>query len=865
MKKYLRGLFVMLSVLFLLMSTAFASSDYTITDIRLTDLKGNAIEYDGGSCMVNVTVTKNTNVADGYVVISTYTEDETLIGFNYLFTSLEEGKSATLGALVSPPADTKIGKVKAMVWDSLDGMTPLAASKTLVPGEEIEEEPIPTRVVQIDGTLINEVAEADTNYNGVIINTVTENNITWYKTTLNIKKSSTTSYRNVDEYEFKDAKLYVNDFFYDDLDNSANIYDVRELIANSTGDTVLIDNNNDGYYDIVKIDVYAITQVVQVKASEDETIVRFIPLIQPSGAGAPGTILEVTADDLEQGDKVVSVVKDGANTTLDALASNDVVAIKYNLGTEGTATGYGKYVDIIASTKTASGVYTSYDPDTDLYTVGGVQYEDIGGAFAISTVGNTYTLYLDPFGRIYNAQEVEVPKNYAIVERYVKTDELGGSEYDYIDIVTLDGQQKRLFIDPVLNADYVLRTGTNDITYSCTVNAGVSMANRFISYKVKASTGRVKSIERETAVEFRDSFYNASTNRLDKTLSPDAVVLDAVEYTRAVNDTSKLDSSLYRASALSALDENVEYTGYLLDKDDASNQYSYVVITKAGALYGPSADFAVAAVNASAASMAYIDDEEVYALRVAGSEEQLLIDLYAEIYVNGVLVTDGDYSTSSYEDGVAYLKKGSAFFYTVNQYGYVDRIDVIFTNGSTQSAMQTILKMPIAANAADPRVKLAAAMVDDEVITADWYNKMDESGLEATRELVQIFVAPVISTSQSSVSFAELKSATAADGYDSEGKSLEGKMYIDTEKDYSFAIAADANIYSVNAVDLRASDAVGEGLFCGIWMQYADANGRAWLADDVANEYDFTDDVQYALVMAVDGVVTNAVVFDWVE
>lgn len=598
MKKCFSGLFVMIATVLMLVSTAFAATDYTITDIKLTDLLGNSMEYTEGSCMVNVSVTKNNEVADGYVVISSYTEDETLIGFNYLYASLDVGESATLGALVSPPADTKIGKVKAMVWNSLAGMTPLAASKTLVPGEEVE---------------------------------------------------------------------------------------------------------------------------------------------------------------------------------------------------------------------------------------------------------------------------IEVPKNYAIVERYVKTDELGGSEYDYIDIVTLDGQQKRLFIDPVLNADYVLRTGTNDITNSYTVNAGVSMANRFISYKLKTSTGRVISIERETAVEFNDSFYNASTNRLDKPLSSDAVVLDAVEYTRAVNNTSKLDSSLYKASALSALVENVEYTGYLLDKDDASNQYSYVVITKAGALYGPSADFAVAAANASVSYVVYVDDEEAYALRVAGSDEPLLIDLYAEIYVNGVLVTDGDYSTSSYEDGVAYLKKGSAFFYTVDQYGLVDRIDIIYSNGATQSDMQTILKTPVATNAADPRVKLTAAMVDDEVITADWYNKMDESDLVATRELVQIFVAPVISASANSVSFAELKVATAADGYDSEGKSLEGKLYIDTEKDYSFAIAEDVNIYSVDASNLNARDAVDYGFFYGIRAQYADANERAWLADDVANEYDFTDDVQYALVMAVDGVVTNAVVFDWVE
>lgn len=65
MKKYLSALFVLVATLLVLASTAFAATDYTITNIRLTDLKGNSIEYTEGSCMVNVTVTKNNDVADG--------------------------------------------------------------------------------------------------------------------------------------------------------------------------------------------------------------------------------------------------------------------------------------------------------------------------------------------------------------------------------------------------------------------------------------------------------------------------------------------------------------------------------------------------------------------------------------------------------------------------------------------------------------------------------------------------------------------------------------------------------------------------------------------------------------------------------
>lgn len=725
----------------------------------------------------------------------------------------------------------------------------------------------------VDGTLINTPTESPA---GVVTvdHPATSSDPAWYATTLNIKKSATSSAKYADDYELKDAKLYVNGFEFGDFKN-ANDTTFNDMIAASTGDMVLIENTNDRFYDIVMIDVYAIAQVTQVRTSEDKTTIRLTAMTKPSGIPniTPPTI-EINKSDLEDGKKVVNVTKDGVATTLEGLAIDDVVAVKYNC----SQATFGDYIDIIASTKTASGVYTSYDPDTKLYTVGGVQYEDIGGAFTGRNPGDTFTLRLDAFDRVYAADVEVVSKNYAIVERFVKTSEAGGSEYDYIDIVTLDGQQKRLFIDSNFDADTVFRTGTNDITHNYTTNAGVSMANRFISYKVRPSTGRVTSVVRETAQLIKtgssEVFYNASTNRLGSALTSTAVVLDAVAYTKEATKLSgaKLNPTLYKASSLSNLVENVAYEGYLIHKTEGSNQYAYVVITSAGALYSTNSDFAVVAANAAASSKVYADDEELYALKIAGADEALKVATNAEIYVDGAKVTDADNTNTDYESGLSKLTKGSVFFYTVDQYGYVDRIDVVFTNGASQTAMQTALKTnAVAANAADTRVDIdASAMTSTKVITADWYNKLDDSALVATNELVQMFIAPVLSASASSVSFAELKTATAGDGNDGNGVALNGKQYVDTSKDYSFSIAADANIYSVDASNLSDKAAVTLGAFQGIRANLADANERAWLSTTVAKdassfEYDYTADVQYALVMAVDGVVTNAVVFDNVQ
>ncbi|MEE0943855.1 MAG: S-layer homology domain-containing protein [Clostridia bacterium] len=762
----------------------------------------------------------------------------------------------------------------------------------------------------VDGTLINAAVESDTNYNGVIINTKgagTSADPTWYETVLNIKKSAGVSAKNSNDYKLKNADLYVNGFFYDDLDTGANTAEIRDLIANSTGDMVLIENDGDQHYDVVMIDVYAIAQVTQVKTSADKTTVRFTALTQPSGAGTPGTTYEATAADIEDGDKVVSVVKDGVASTLDALAINDVVAIKYDFGTTGNATSYGKYVDIIASTKTATGVYTSYDSDTDLYTVGGVQYEDIGGALTGKNTGDTFTLRLDAFDRVFSAEVEVVSKNYAIVERFVKTDEAGGSEYDYIDVVTLDGQQKRLFIDSNFNAETVLRpfnddadsdpvtpgvqvdgvddendtdvygdpvTANHNITASYTTNNSVTMDKRFISYKVRPSTGRVTAIVMEAAVSTGSVYYNATTNRLGGALAPSAVVLDAVAYTN--NGTGKLDPTLYKASSLSTLVENVAYEAYLLHKSDVGNKYAYVVLTSAGALYSTNSDFAVVASTASSSSKVYDNDEDLFSLKVVGSDgkdKALQVAMTAKLYVNGTEMDNGGTAAASYEDNCdTYLTKGSVFFYTVDQYGYVDRIDVIFTNATTQSGMQTALRAAFDPTSADSRVKLHSDMVTNDVITADWKNMMDEGAFSATQELVQVFIAPVLSATANSVSFAEIKAATAGDGNDDAGVALNGKLYVDTSKDYSFSIATDANIYAVDAMEIANKGGYELGAFQGIRANYADDSERAWLDATVVKdnasttyEYDFTDDVQYALVMAVDGVVTNAVVFDNVQ
>ena len=577
MKKYLSALFVLVATLLVLASTAFAATDYTITNIRLTDLKGNSIEYTEGSCMVNVTVTKNNDVADGYVVISSYTEDETLIGFNYLFTSLDAGKSATLGALVSPPADTKIGKVKAMVWDSLDGMTPLAASKILVPGEEVEEEKI---------------------------------------------------------------------------------------------------------------------------------------------------------------------------------------------------------------------------------------------------------------------------CNLAIVERYVDINRAGnfGSEYAYLDVVTLTGESKRLEIDPVVEATVSDIMESAGIGYSVTQNANsVPLKDRIIEYKIKTSTKRVNNVLLCTDVTAFTSRYDSVNNKLaNQALAENASVLDATNY-----DTAAPQAEDYKAVPLKNLSEKVDYEGVLVSKND-SDEYEYIIITSAGATYYADSDFAVVAANANTDNKAIFDGEEVYFLRVMDNgnsdARNMHIAYYANVYVNGV--------GGSYSSNVSYLKEGAVFYYTTDSYGLVDRIDVVVEGGYDYDTLTSLITEEY--DAVTPTLWKMISLPDSaEISQMTWFVDVDKDDIEGLYEEIQLFIAPVVSATSSSVTFG------AVEGNDTDG------LYINTNNKYLFSVANDANIYAYEIAEAgRGYRAFSGGEFYGIDINYTDADGRAWLTNVPANEKDFDELVQFAFVMAVDGEITNALLFN---
>ncbi len=651
-----------------------------------------------------------------------------------------------------------------------------------------------------------------------------------------------------------DAKLYINGAEVATI--TADNDDVIDALNAAVGDVVLYeDRTESNKYDKVMVNAYGVAKVNQVSAKSGKVSVKlstvewplegmFVITDERDNGLEKVESFEVKDDDVANGDVVVTVTKNGAAADLTALAKGDVIAVKFDATSK---IKDAKEIEIIATTDKITGQYTYYDDADELYEIGGAMYE-AARSLGIEK-GKSYTIALDPFGRLFSEEEDVTSTNYAILEKYVSKDYgSSSSDYDYIDVVTLDGQSKRLYIDNTDTAEEYAYDFVETLVGTVGEKedfAGDAIEDRIIEYKVKTSTGRVSYVGAATDVLEVEDKYNATSTKLGKKLAASAVVLDAVAYEAAEDDAKASD---YKASSLDALSSSVDYTAILVHKN-SSNEYAYVILVSEGAKYGATSDFVVAAEASDTDNEATDRDteEDVYQLRVMmdGNDEPVKLNIAKNAKVwkaDYELVDAGEegeeddvydyvYTEVSYADGV--IAQGAAFLYTTNSYGFVDRIDVIF-EGADNLADFATAELYTPDDDAD----------HDIINAADWLVDVDEAGFAPDNDGIQIFVAPVLSANDKTVSFSEIKTASS-------------KKYIDTDVDFSFGFAENAKIYAFDAAaEVNKSYlAFSDGAFDGIDVKSADEDGKAWIEENGEN---YVHDYQLALVMAVDGMVTNA-------
>ena len=211
---------------------------------------------------------------------------------------------------VSDANQSKLTKSEVAVGDTDAENYPFSSAKVIAEYNDDGDWTLlyfaPTsKVVQkaVDGSLVKEISDSK----------------------LKIKKSKTSS--STTDYKLTDdAMLYVNGVEFKTI--KGNEADVISLLGDSYGDTVLVESEKSAVYNKVMIDYYATAKVSQVTAKSDRTKVTLNSLTYNGKLVNPRTSFEITADDIADGVKAVSVTKGENAVELSALAVDDVVAIR---------------------------------------------------------------------------------------------------------------------------------------------------------------------------------------------------------------------------------------------------------------------------------------------------------------------------------------------------------------------------------------------------------------------------------------------------------------------------------------------------------------------------------------------------------
>lgn len=257
-----------------------------------------------------------------------------------------------------------------------------------------------------------------------------------------------------------------------------------------TGGIKLIDNNQDGSYEVVSITSYK-TFIVDAVSLQNEKVTNKLTYDSDGK--------EVVLGNKDNYDDIIKIVLNGKEITVNDLSQGDVLLVAEGKGTNGRVVRAIVSNDRVAGSvsKTSSGDYT-------VITVNGVDYEvskyfetaqKKGDAKAIEIkVGTAYAFSLDAEGRIAFAEKEDGSESYGIIYRKGtkgKLDKTGVLKLFNLngELETLDLAEKVSFINP--NGTSGLQTAEN------VINALEGPADgkvNLIKYAINAN-GEINKIE----------------------------------------------------------------------------------------------------------------------------------------------------------------------------------------------------------------------------------------------------------------------------------------------------------------------------------------------------------------------------------
>ena len=395
--------------------------------------------------------------------------------------------------------------------------------------------------------------------------------------------SKSTKYKLAGDEEDEEWKLYVNGVEVED----PKAEDVQKyIIDNTVGEVQLIDRYSaagraDGNYDIIYVTYYGTATVGSVNTTTGK-----ISFNERYNLDVSNIVLDPEDDEISY-----EIIYNGEEVELSALQVDDVISIAYDV--TAVDAGESTFFEIHVSRATAEGKYTGKNDDDKAVTIGGTQYEFVQGykdTVDGLVMADTYTLYLDAFGRIFDYETAESSAKIAIIDRFTKS---SADDYYRATIYTTDGAAKSLEVDTnkvsLTNAAigervYGTSFGSNDLKKT-------PIETRVVEYKISSSSGRIISLEFiDAGKAVEDGLYKASSRSLSGIKMNDATkVIDAIDY-MSESDPTYSDLSI---SSIAGFADDGEYTAYAFGKKATDGTYPVVIVTAAGGKYTFETNFAV--------------------------------------------------------------------------------------------------------------------------------------------------------------------------------------------------------------------------------------------------------------------------------
>lgn len=511
--------------------------------------------------------------------------------------------------------------------------------------------------------------------------------------------------------------------------------DLDKYLGNAVGTITLVDDGVATGYEAIFVEIWNVAKVLGVEYENGQTVVSMTTKNALTGAAAYDKIV-IDDEEVEEGKTIVSVEKNGEAAELTSLAKGDIIAYKSEIGTSGTTDLTNpKEVEIIAANDTASGKVTSIDTDEETYTIGGTTYSAVvfGSVGETVTMAETYTITLDPFGRIYEVEKDGSSAMLAIA--------LDVTSDEYIKLVLADGTVKSYPIEGGASISGFTTNTTAGID-SYLRNTSLEAYQRVVKYKVRNSSGEISSIQLLTS--YKDNAWSAGDEYKSRTSR-----LGSSEITSAtaVIDASKaaLDWTSSSGYVKFNPDNFKDRTNYKYVSFNEGTYITLVVIKEVGTKINTESRFAVLR---TVGSLTETDDGDlVYAAKVLldGEEKELL-------FKNDPVATES-------------LAIGDAFFYELDAYGQVSDVFEIYN-----AADGTFTTLASALTTAGKGGYISTDATKDDSWT---FNLVNE-----TKHDVQLAEGYVVQGGSNQISFAAKASPLAS---------------IDTNKDLAWTVDSDSD------------------------------------------------------------------------